>query len=138
MDAPEHNAKRSVDLHAFRQQSRQFNRASSFTFGQASSASAMLKAASSRPPLARTNSLAPTGFVFPAAARPEQGMSITEEEHESAGDSSFNAGSSPGGGGDSPCPTSKAGARGFMKNEMGAGRRILGRAQTAVSMFHRG
>lgn len=139
MDDPEHNAKRSVDLHAFRQQTRQFNRASSFTFGQAQSASAMLKAASTtRPLINRANSLAPSGFVFPVTAhKGDTKMAITEEDHES-GDSSFgtNSGSSPGGDG-SPCPTSKVGRHSLKIGKELGGRRILERAQTAVSMFQR-
>lgn len=164
MDDPEHIAKRSVDLHAFRQKNRQFSRANSFTFGQAQSASAMLQAVVSRPPLARqqlerTQSLAPSGFVFPSNvsaenAKPVSGsgrMSIEEEDHD--GDSSFgtNPGSSPGVG-DSPCPTSKSklimGRSTFKIGKelfgngagaaAGGSRRVLARAQTSsISMFKR-
>lgn len=148
MDDPEHIAKRSVDLHAFRQQKRQFSRASSFTFGQAQSASAMLQAVVARPPLARqqlerTQSLAPSGFVFPAADRVQPGrMAIEEEDHDA--DSSFgtHSGSSPGVG-DSPCPTSKSKV-GKHSLKIGkelfgnGGRRVLERAQTSsISMFKR-
>lgn len=176
MDDPDYNATRVVELNAFRQQTRHFNRASSFTFGQAQSAAGLLKAATihpsnnNRPPLARSNTLAPVGFSFPSTnsstlssksttftststttmnnsrqqiIESTSRMSITEEEHD--GDSSFgtNAGSSPGGGdGDSPCPTSKykveVGRHSLkIPTEVGGGRRVFARAQTAVSMFSR-
>lgn len=146
MDDPDHNAKRSVDLHAFRQQRRQFSRASSFTFGQAHSASAMLLADSERVPLSRqqlerTKSLAPSGFVFPVE-KAQDTMSVHEEEHELA-DSSFgtSSGSSPGGQG-SPCPPASKGGRPSLKiigkELLFGGRKPLQRAQTSsVAMFVR-
>lgn len=45
MDNPDHCVKRSLNLNKFRDQKRQFNRASSFTFGQAQHASTMLRTA---------------------------------------------------------------------------------------------
>ncbi|GAA5951925.1 hypothetical protein JCM8115_005279 [Rhodotorula mucilaginosa] len=45
MDNPDHCVKRSLNLNKFRDQKRQFNRASSFTFGQAQHASMMLRTA---------------------------------------------------------------------------------------------
>lgn len=160
MDDPDHLAKRSVDLNAFRQQKRQFNRAKSFTFGESANAGALLSTtnyAKIRPSLSRQGSgstLAPGAFIFPkgravdgAAGAPrattpgggKSGMTITEEgEHE--GDSSFGAssGSSPGGGGgDSPCPSSKTGRIVTLKIGPGA-RRPMERAQTSnVLMFGR-
>ena len=167
MDDPNHLDKRSVDLNAFRQQKRQFNRAKSFTFGEATSASTLLQSstmANSRPNhhnpyptnsnLNRQPSLAPPmNFVFPGG-KPKLsstssstmllgvkagGLTITEEEHD--GDSSFGttSGSSPGGGGDSPCPGMKMGRPPlkFGPDVLGA-RRPMERAQTsAVLMFGR-
>ncbi|BGO97654.1 M-phase inducer phosphatase [Rhodotorula toruloides] len=88
MDHPEHDAKRSLNLNKFRDQKRQFNRASSFTFGQAQHASTLLRAADaagamsstsgfarSRRPLsssAFTSSraaLEPSGFQFPHGSK---------------------------------------------------------------------
>ncbi|GAA6037184.1 hypothetical protein JCM8097_008776 [Rhodosporidiobolus ruineniae] len=80
MDHPEHDAKRSVNLNKFREAKRQFNRAASFTFGQAQHASTMLRTAEvtgggsstlqnsfSRGVRAR-KPLEPPGFQFPLAA----------------------------------------------------------------------
>jgi len=123
MDHPEHDAKRSVHLDKFRKQKGVFNRASSFTFGQAQHASALLRNAEggNRRPLSLNprKALEPTGFQFPT--RPSitttpsggkgksKGLSVHEEDGEC--DSSFGTnGSSPcgGGAGGSPCPpTSK-------------------------------
>ena len=167
MDDPNHLDKRSVDLNAFRQQKRQFNRAKSFTFGEATSASTLLQSstmANSRPNhhnpyptnsnLTRQPSLAPPmNFVFPGG-KPKLsstssstlllgvkagGLTITEEEHDC--DSSFGttSGSSPGGG-DSPCPGMKMGRPPlkFGPDVLGTRRRPMERAQTsAVLMFGR-
>ncbi|GAA6063281.1 hypothetical protein JCM10212_004663 [Sporobolomyces blumeae] len=122
MDHPEHDAKRSVHLDKFRKQKGVFNRASSFTFGQAQHASALLRNAEggARRPLSLNprKPLEPAGFQFPmrpgTATTPSsgkgKGLSVHEEDGE--GDSSFGTnGSSPcGGAGGSPCPpTSKLG-----------------------------
>ncbi|GAA5823007.1 hypothetical protein JCM11251_004455 [Rhodosporidiobolus azoricus] len=136
MDHPEHDAKRSININKFREQKRQFNRAASFTFGQAQHASTLLRNAessstSNTSAFARTKSrraLEPPGFQFPlagagmktgsssflapppsaaAVAASTAQLSITEEDHE--GDSSFGSGngSSPCGAmGGSPCPPS--------------------------------
>lgn len=88
MDHPEHDAKRSLNLNKFRDQKRQFNRASSFTFGQAQHASTLLRAADaagamsstsgfarSRRPLSSSaftssrSSLEPSGFQFPHGSK---------------------------------------------------------------------
>ncbi|GAA5885341.1 hypothetical protein JCM6882_009578 [Rhodosporidiobolus microsporus] len=74
MDHPEHDAKRSININKFREQKRQFNRAASFTFGQAQHASTLLRNAESSSSnsntsgFARTKSrraLEPPGFQFP-------------------------------------------------------------------------
>ena len=153
MDDPEHIAKRSVDLNSFRhQQKRQFNRASSFTFGEGRAAAATLAAASSStatfgPSIGTRKSsfergtsktLAPSNFVFPVTRQTSGGMMI-EEEHETSGDSSFgtNPGSSPGVG-DSPCPTSKVGRHSLKIGKEVGGRRPMERAQTSsILMFTR-
>lgn len=156
MDDPNHLDKRSVDLNAFRQQKRSFNRAKSFTFGEAHAASTLLQSstmANSRPQLMRQTSLAPAmTFVFPGnkksttattptalGSKTSGGLAVTEEEHD--GDSSFGtgSGSSPGGGGDSPCPAgSKLGNKPLKFGQEVLGRRPMMRAQTStVLMFGR-
>ncbi|BGP37867.1 m-phase inducer phosphatase [Rhodotorula kratochvilovae] len=83
MDHPEHDAKRSLNLNKFRDQKRVFNRASSFTFGQAQHASALLRTAEATGSMASTGgyarsrrpvsggtflsrqALEPVGFQFP-------------------------------------------------------------------------
>ncbi len=157
MDDPDHLAKRSIDLFAFRQQ-RSFNRAKSFTFGESMATSTLLSIApvGSRPKLNRTNSLAPSGFSFPplkntVSAPSDRGnderdpmgeaeVMIAEEDHEAAGDSSFRTGttgSSPGQVGDSPCPANNVGRFSLkLGKEAMMGGRKLQRAQTsAVLMF---
>lgn len=150
MDHPEHDKKRSVNLNKFREAKRQFNRAASFTFGQAQHASTMLRTAAATGSTAATQGargsrsrkpLEPPGFQFPTgvskvktsshllappsataslAATTAQ-FSITEEEHE--GDSSFGTnGSSPGGpSGGSPCPPSSKLGRHSLKLGTGGG-----------------
>lgn len=141
MDDPLHDAKRSVNLHNFRNQNqkRQFQRANTFTFGQAQHASAMLQSATSHPdrhslqagtrkplePTSRNGVVArkrsgglDETFSFPAikgGVTPSQSstggdMSACQEDDLEA-DSSFGtaSGSSPGGG-DSPCPVNKRNA----------------------------
>ncbi|BGP13823.1 hypothetical protein JCM10213_006343 [Rhodosporidiobolus nylandii] len=151
MDHPEHDAKRSVNLNKFREQKRQFNRAASFTFGQAQHASTMLRTSdttnkeSSTRDYSRSNRsrlpLEPPGFQFPhatkkagssmlappistaAVAASTAQLSITEEDHE--GDSSFGStgqGSSPCGAmGGSPCPPSSKVGRHSLKLGSGGG-----------------
>ncbi|GAA6012467.1 hypothetical protein JCM11491_004341 [Sporobolomyces phaffii] len=120
MDHPEHDAKRSVNLDKFRKQKGVFNRASSFTFGQAQHASALLRNAEggSKRPLSLNprKALEPTGFEFPArpsmittpSGTKSKGLSVHDEDGE--GDSSFGTnGSSPCGSGGSPCPPTSKG-----------------------------
>jgi len=113
MDHPEHDAKRSLNLNKFRDQKRVFNRASSFTFGQAQHASALLRSheaglglgsakaatagyAKARRPVSGgaflgRQALEPTGFQFP---RPGKGGSASG----GGGGSSGAGGSSASGG----------------------------------------
>ncbi|GAA5896270.1 hypothetical protein JCM8208_001830 [Rhodotorula glutinis] len=87
MDHPEHDAKRSLNLNKFRDQKRVFNRASSFTFGQAQHASALMRSheaglgkaatagyAKARRPVSggtflSRQALEPTGFQFPRPSK---------------------------------------------------------------------
>ncbi|GAA5848376.1 hypothetical protein JCM8547_004496 [Rhodosporidiobolus lusitaniae] len=127
MDHPEHDAKRSVNLNRFREQKRQFSRASSFTYGQAQHATSLLRAneaagsTSSTQNYSRSNRsrkpLEPPGFQFPlGGASKKTGSSflappasatvmmaastaqLSITEEDHEGDSSFGTnGSSPGG-----------------------------------------
>jgi hypothetical protein len=120
MDDPVHNTKRSQNLEQFRKQKGVFSRASSFTFGQAQHASALLRNAEGGPrrPISYNTkkTIEPMGFVFPnrdsttttPSAAKNRTLSVHDEDGE--GDSSFGTnGSSPCGNGGSPCPpTSKA------------------------------
>lgn len=138
MDDPDHLAKRSVDLNTFRQQKRQFNRAKSFTFGEATSVSSTLLtvAMGTRPTIVRQKSLAPSGFVFPPTPLAStllassavlisqlaaSTITIAEEEHETTGDTSFGTNttgsspSAPGGAGESPCPANNKTSRFSLK-----------------------
>ncbi|GAA5968099.1 hypothetical protein JCM11641_003730 [Rhodosporidiobolus odoratus] len=142
MDHPEHDAKRSVNLNKFREAKRQFNRAASFTFGQAQHASTLLRTAESTATHRSHRNrlpLEPPGFQFPnvskksgssmlappvsAVAASTAQLSITEEDHE--GDSSFGStanGSSPcGPSGGSPCPPSSKLGRHSLKLGSGGG-----------------
>ncbi|GAA5931441.1 putative tyrosine protein phosphatase MIH1 [Sporobolomyces koalae] len=153
MDHPEHDAKRSVNLDKFRKQKGVFNRASSFTFGQAQHASALLRNAEndSRRPLSFNprKALEPSGFEFPSrqslsttpSGSKSNKLSVHDEDGEA--DSSFGTnGSSPCGNGGSPCPlTSKLGGRGSSKlpsqpfslssKLLNPKRPLAGRAQTS-------
>ncbi|CEQ39968.1 SPOSA6832_01544, partial [Sporobolomyces salmonicolor] len=160
MDHPEHDAKRTVNLDKFRRQKGIFNRASSYTFGQAQHASAMLRnadvnSANPRRPVSLNprKPLEPAGFQFPArapmATTPSaptaagSTLAIHEEDHE--GDSSFGTNcSSPCGGANngSPCPpTSKTLGRQSLKlmkepipitsKLLNTRRPMTGRAQTS-------
>ncbi|KAK4053860.1 m-phase inducer phosphatase [Microbotryomycetes sp. JL201] len=164
MDDPNRLAERSVNLNNFRNQKRQFQRANTFTFGQAQHASIALKAATqaersretadSKAPVEPSNARKPfqrrkdgentdgfdRSFAFPAvkASTRSPGMSAFHEEDTDA-DCSFGTNGSSPGKGDSPCPTTKIG-RHSLKIPMlgGLGRRGLERAQTSsILMFTR-
>lgn len=94
MDNPEHGAKRSLNLNKFRDQKRQFNRASSFTFGQAQHASTLLRSAEVAGAMSSTNGYArshrplssssylkkplePAGFEFPVPSKKSSTGSTT-------------------------------------------------------------
>ncbi|KAM0792372.1 hypothetical protein ACM66B_005052 [Microbotryomycetes sp. NB124-2] len=161
MDDPNRLLERSVNLNNFRNQKRQFQRANTFTFGQAQHASTILKAATQaersskapvsavepsresaageRKPFQRRKDAENSGdgfdrsFAFPAvkASARSPGMSAFHEEDTDA-DLSFGTNGSSPGKGDSPCPTNKIG-RHSLKIPMlgGLGRRGLERAQTS-------
>ncbi|GJN88606.1 hypothetical protein Rhopal_001572-T1 [Rhodotorula paludigena] len=101
MDHPEHNAKRSIGLNKFRDQKRVFNRASSFTFGQAQHASAMLRTAevtgstastfgrSGRRPASGSSflqrqPLQPVGFQFPRTGQTKPSTACTSSTSTAA------------------------------------------------------
>lgn len=101
MDHPEHDAKRSLNLNKFRDQKRVFNRASSFTFGQAQHASALLRSAEEKGPKAATGgyaksrrpvssgtfmsrqALEPAGFQFPRPGKKPSGPSCNSTSNAS-------------------------------------------------------
>lgn len=148
MDDPARLAERGIKLNNFRNQvqKRQFQRANTFTFGEAQHASTLLQAAtnSQRPPMRPRTGGLDKSFAFPAVKEAVNAMSACHEDEQEA-DSSFGTqGSSPGGG-DSPCPTSKMGRHSLklgkefgmlsMHGGGGGGRRALERAQTAATLM---
>lgn len=172
MDDPNRLAERSVNLNNFRNQKRQFQRANTFTFGQAQHASTVLKAATQagrlqvpgvaisgddslsnplRKPFQPKNVQQESGtdgfdksFSFPSVKPVKSATTMTAcHEEENEGDCSFGTnGSSPGGGGDSPCPVNKVGRHSLkiplMSGPRFGGRRGLERAQTSsILMFTR-
>ena len=101
MDNPDHCVKRSLNLNKFRDQKRQFNRASSFTFGQAQHASMMLRTAeatgaaaaangygrSRRPVSSSAYSQKPLelpGFEFPIASKKSSLAAAPRDGHLTA------------------------------------------------------
>ncbi|GAA5904882.1 putative tyrosine protein phosphatase MIH1 [Sporobolomyces salmoneus] len=127
MDDRKHADKRTTHLEKFRKQKGVFSRASSFTYGQAEHASALLNDAvgGSRRPVSYNSrkALDPDSFKFPTRSSmlttPSGGkkkfLSVHDEDGE--GDSSISTnGSSPCGAGGSPCPpASKSSGRPSLK-----------------------
>lgn len=85
MDDPAHLASRHVEINSFRRRQGLGTRARSFTFGE-------------------TSALQPSAVIIPSSR-----LTIKEEEADEHHRSSSNQNtSSPGGHGDSPCPTGRS------------------------------
>ena len=106
MDDPAHLALRQVEINSFRKRQGLGARARSFTFGE-------------------TSMLQPAAPIIPSSKR----LTIKEEEPEDHSLSSSNIGtSSPGGQGDSPCPTNRS-------LTLPMARRPLERASTSSALW---
>ncbi|GAA5871705.1 hypothetical protein JCM3774_003023 [Rhodotorula dairenensis] len=76
MDNPDHCVKRSLNLNKFRDQKRQFNRASSFTFGQAQHASTMLRTAEATGAVAAMNGFGRSRRPTSTSCYPKQPLEL--------------------------------------------------------------